>query len=164
MIAIYPGSFDPITFGHLDIAVRASRLFDKLIIGIYDRPSEKVLLFSTEERVALAKSAVKNYPNIEVVSYTELTGDFARNIGAKVMVRGLRMGGDFEQEFTLTMMNRKLFPDIEQICFMASVEYQFLSSSILKEGASLGAKIEEFVTPEVAKALKKKFGKNNNNQ
>jgi pantetheine-phosphate adenylyltransferase len=161
-IALYPGSFDPITYGHLDIAIRASKLFEKLVIGIFNNPSEKVVLFSTEERVKLAKSAVSDYPNIEVRSYTELTGEFARKIGAGVMVRGLRMGGDFEREFTLTMMGRKLFPDVEQICFMASVEFQFLSSSILKEGASLGAKIEEFVPPEIALALKRKYGRNNN--
>ncbi len=156
-IAVYPGSFDPITNGHLDIATRASRVFEKLIIGIYDTPAEKTLLFTTRERVALAKGATAQYPNIEVVPYSELTGEFARKVKANVMVRGLRMGGDFEREFTLTMMSKKLFPELEQICFMASVEYQFLSSSLLKEAASLGARIEELVPANVAKALKKKF-------
>ena len=158
MIAIYPGSFDPITNGHMDVAIRASKLFDKLIISIFRNPSEKVLLFNTEERVALAKEATKHIPNIEVMAYTELTGDFAHKVNAKVMVRGLRMGGDFEREFTLSIMNRKLFPDIEQICLMSAVEYQFVSSSLLKEAASLGAKMEELVPPVVAKALKNKYG------
>jgi pantetheine-phosphate adenylyltransferase len=159
-IAIYPGSFDPLTSGHLDIALRASKLFEKLIIGIYNNPSEKVLLFNTQERLKLARGAVKGVPNIEVMIYCELTGEFARKVNAKVMVRGLRMGGDFEKEFTLSMMNRKLFPDIEQICLMASVEYQFLSSSLLKEAASLGGNIDVLVPPNVAKALRKKFGGN----
>jgi pantetheine-phosphate adenylyltransferase len=157
-IAIYPGSFDPITSGHLDIAIRASRLFEKLIIGIYDQPSEKTLLFSTRERVKLAREAAGNNPRIEVVSYKTLTGDFARQMNAQVMVRGLRMGGDFEKEFTLTMMNRKLFPDLEQMCLMSSAEYQFVSSSLLKEAASLGGNIEGLVPPNVAKALIAKFG------
>jgi pantetheine-phosphate adenylyltransferase len=157
-IAIYPGSFDPITNGHLDIAIRASKLFEKLVIGVYDTPSEKVLLFPTGERVRLARGAVRGAPNIEVVAYTELTGDFARKVNAKVMIRGLRMGGDFEREFTLSMMNRKLFPDIEQLCLMSSVEYQFVSSSLLKEAASLGGNIDGLVPPNVANALRKKFG------
>jgi pantetheine-phosphate adenylyltransferase len=158
-IALYPGSFDPITSGHLDIAVRACRLFEKVIIGIYHNPSEKVLLFNTEERVKLAKEAVRGKTNIEVMSYTELTGDFARRVNAQVMIRGLRMGGDFEREFTLTMMNKKLFPDLEQLCFMCSVEYQFVSSSLLKEAASLGGNINGLVPPNVAVALHNKFGK-----
>jgi pantetheine-phosphate adenylyltransferase len=158
-IALYPGSFDPITSGHLDIAIRASRLFEKVIIGIYHSPSEKVLLFNTEERVTLAKEAVRGKSNIEVMSYTELTGDFARKVKACVMIRGLRMGGDFEREFTLTMMNKKLFPDLEQLCFMCSVEYQFVSSSLLKEAASLGGNINGLVPLNVADALRNKFGK-----
>jgi len=159
-IAIYPGSFDPITNGHLDIAVRASKLFDRLIIAIFHNPAEKTLLFDTEERVRLAREAVADLPNVDVVSYTELTGEFAQKMNARVMVRGLRMGGDFEKEFTLSMMNRKLFPDIEQICLMSSVEYQFVSSSLLKEAASLGGRIEELVPPVVASALRKRFCQN----
>ncbi|MDD5701978.1 MAG: pantetheine-phosphate adenylyltransferase [Dehalococcoidales bacterium] len=157
-VAIYPGSFDPLTNGHLDIAIRASKLFEKLIIGIYHLPAEKMLLFNTEERLQLARESVSGIPNIEVMTYSELTGTFARRVNAGVMVRGLRMGGDFEKEFTLSMMNRKLFPDIEQICLMSSVEYQFVSSSLLKEAASLGASIDELVPKAVAVALKKKFG------
>ena len=157
-IAIYPGSFDPITNGHLDIAVRASKLFDKLIIGIYDSHQRKSCLFNTEERVKLAKEAVANIPNIEVLSYTGLTGTFARKINAKVMVRGLRMGGDFEYEFNLASMSKKLFPELEFICLMASSEYQFLSSTMLKEAASLGGRIGALVPANVVSALINKFG------
>ena len=156
-IALYPGSFDPITNGHMDIVTRASKLFEKLVIGIYDTPAEKTLLFTTRERVKLAKDATSHLPNVDVMCYAELTGEFARKIKAKTMVRGLRMGGDFEREFTLTMMSKKLFPEIEQICLMASAEYQFVSSSLLKEAASLGARIEELVPSNVAEALRKKF-------
>ena len=158
-VAIYPGSFDPLTNGHLGIAIRSSRVFEKLIIGIYDTPAEKTLLFTTEERVKLAREAVQDIRNIEVTSYSELSGTFARKVGAQVMVRGLRMGGDFEKEFTLSMMNRKLFPDVEQMCLMSAVEYQFVSSSLLKEAASLGGDINGLVPPNVAIALKIKFGK-----
>jgi pantetheine-phosphate adenylyltransferase len=156
--AIYPGSFDPITNGHLDIAFRASKLFDKLIIGVYDRPTEKKLLFSTSERVHLAREAVSHVSNIEVLPYKGLTGFFARQTNASVMVRGLRMGGDFEYEFNLASMSKKLFPDLEFICLMASSEYQFLSSTMLKEAASLGGQIEALVPPNVVVALLKKFG------
>jgi pantetheine-phosphate adenylyltransferase len=160
-IAIYPGSFDPLTNGHYDIAVRASRLFDKLILAVYHTPSEKTLLFNTEERVHMAQEALKEYRTIEVMPYTGLTGDLARRVNAKVMVRGLRMGGDFENEFNLAMMSKKFFPELENICLMASAEYQFVSSSMLKEAASLGAKIETLVPANVAVALRKKFGGQN---
>jgi pantetheine-phosphate adenylyltransferase len=156
-IALYPGSFDPITNGHLDIAVRAARLFEKLIIGVYSSPSEKTPLFTVEERVNLAKAAVTHVDNIEVMSYSEMTGSFAQKINARTMVRGLRMGGDFEHEFNLGMMSKKFFPELENVCLMASVEYQFVSSSMLKEAAALGAKIEKLVPPNVAVALREKF-------
>jgi len=155
-IAVYPGSFDPITNGHLDIATRAAKLFEKLIIGIYDTP-DKHLLFTTEERLNLAKQAVANLPNIEVETFNSLTVDFAKKCKASAMVRGLRMGGDFEREFNMAMMNKKLFPDLELVCLMASVEYQFLSSSLLKEAASLGGEINNLIPKHVAAALRIKF-------
>jgi len=155
-IAIYPGSFDPITSGHLDIATRAAKLFEKLIIGVYETP-DKPLLFTTAERVDLAKKAVVEMPNVEVESFSELTVDFAKKVKARAIVRGLRMGGDFEREFNMAMMNKKLNPELELICLMASVEYQFVSSSLLKEAASLGGEIENFVPKHVAAALRKKF-------
>jgi pantetheine-phosphate adenylyltransferase len=160
-IALYPGTFDPITNGHLDIAVRASRLFEKLVIGVFNNPAEKSPLFTVEERVQMAKEAITGATNIEVLPYAELTGSFARKINAKTMVRGLRMGGDFEHEFNLGMMSKKFFPELENVCLMSSVEYQFVSSSMLKEAASLGAKIETLVPANVAMALRKKFKLNN---
>jgi pantetheine-phosphate adenylyltransferase len=156
--ALYPGSFDPITLGHLDIIKRASQLFDKLVVGIYDRPSNKHLLFTTEERVKLAKEAVADLPNVEVVSYSNLTVDFCKMIGAKVMVRGLRMTSDFEREFGMAMMNRKLARDVELVCFMASLRYQFLSSSLMREVAELHGSLDDMVPDHVAEALKRKFG------
>ena len=153
--AIYPGSFDPITNGHLDVAQRAARVFDRVIIGVYDTP-EKKLMFSQAERVELARKAVKNTSNIEVQPYSGLTVDFARKAGAPVIVRGLRVSADFEFEFDLAMMTNKLSPDLEMVCFMASPQYQFLSSSLLKEVARLGGKVDDWVPPNVARAVKKK--------
>ncbi len=156
--AVYPGSFDPITHGHLDIIKRASSVFDTLIIGIYDRP-EKRLLFSTEERVRMAQQAIAKLKNVKAQSYSGLTVDFAKNAGAKVLVRGLRMSSDFEREFEMAMMNKKLAPQLELVCFMASLQYQFLSSSLLKEVAELGGCLDDMVPDHVAAALKKKFGR-----
>ena len=156
-IAIYPGSFDPITNGHLDIATRAAKLFEKLIIGIYDTPN-KHMLFTTEERVELVRQAIVDLPNIEVEAFGGLTVDFAKKVKAGAMVRGLRMSADFEREFDMGMMNKKLFPDLELVCLMANLKYQFLSSSLLKEAASLGGDINDLVPDCVAEALKKKAG------
>ena len=153
--AIYPGSFDPISNGHLVVAVRASHVFDKVIIGVYDTP-EKKLMFSQAERVELARKAVKNMSNIEVQPYSGLTVDFARKVGAPVMVRGLRVSADFEFEFDLAMMTNKLSQELEMVCFMANPQYQFLSSSLLKEVARLGGKVDDWVPASVAQAVKKK--------
>lgn len=155
-IAIYPGSFNPITNGHLDIAIRAAKIFDKLIIGVYETP-DKPILFTTAERVELVRRAIAGQPNIEVAPFNGLTVDFAKKMKAQVMVRGLRMSADFETEFDMAMMNKRLYPELETVCFMARVQYQFLSSSLLKEVASLGGNIEELVPPPVAAALKKKY-------
>jgi pantetheine-phosphate adenylyltransferase len=153
--ALYPGSFDPITNGHIDIATRASKIFDKIVIAVFDTP-DKRLTFSIEERVDLAERALAHLPNVEVKAYGELTVDFAKQINAKVMVRGLRMSADFEREFEMAMMNKKLYPGLELVCFMASQEYQFLSSSLMKEAASLGGNINSLVPKHVAEALRKK--------
>jgi pantetheine-phosphate adenylyltransferase len=152
-IALYPGSFDPITNGHIDIANRASRLFEKLFVGVYDRP-DKPVLFSPEERADMARKAVADIANVEVVAFSGLTVDFARKIGARTLVRGLRMSADFEREFDLAMMNKKLCPEIEIICLMSDLKYQFLSSSLLKEAARLGGDIDDLVPRHVAAALK----------
>ena len=154
-IAIYPGSFDPITNGHLDIASRAAKLFEKLIIGVYDDPGKNVL-FTTEERVELVRQAIANLPNVEVESYSGLTTDFAKKVKAQTMVRGLRISADFQREFDMAMMNKRLFPELELVCLMSTLGYQFLSSGLLKEAASLGGNIDEFVPKQVAEALKKK--------
>jgi pantetheine-phosphate adenylyltransferase len=155
-IAIYPGSFDPITNGHLDIASRAAKLFEKLIIGVYDNPGKDVL-FTTEERVELVRQAIANLPNVEVESYSGLTTDFAKRVKAQTMVRGLRISADFQREFDMAMMNKRLFPELELVCLMSTLGYQFLSSGLLKEAATLGGNIDEFVPNHVAEALKKKI-------
>ena len=116
-IAIYPGTFDPITNGHLDIATRAAKIFEKLIIGVYGIPN-KHLLFSTEERVELARQAVAGLPNVEVEAFTLLVVDFARKVGAKAMVRGLRMTAALEREFGMGVMSKELSPELELVCFM----------------------------------------------
>lgn len=154
-IALYPGTFDPITNGHLDIAVRAARLFEKVVIGVYDTPS-KDLMFNTDERVKLAELSIEGYSNIEVRPFQGLTVEFAAEVGAKAIVRGLRIGADFEYEREMALMNNKLSPEIELVCLMASLKYQYLSSSRLKEVARLNGDVYDLVPEPVAKALKNK--------
>jgi len=154
-IAVYPGTFDPITNGHLDIVRRAAKLFDRIVIGVYEK-SNKHLIFTTEERVELVRRAVASISNVEVKSFSGLTVDFTREEKAQVMIRGLRMNADFEKEFEMALMNRKLAPDLDLLCLMASQEYQFLSSSLLKEVARLKGNISDLVPEHVAEALRKK--------
>jgi len=142
--------------GHVDIAERAAALFEQLIVAVYDDPP-KPLLFTTEERVALMKKALAHIPNVRVVRYNGLTVDFARRIKANVIVRGLRMTSDFEREFEMALMNKKLAPEVELACFMTKLEYEFISSSLLKEAAKLGGCIDDLVPKHVAEALRKKF-------
>ena len=156
-VAVYPGSFDPITNGHIDVATRAAKLFSKLIVGVYKTPN-KPALFSLEERLDMARRALAGLPNAEVEPFDGLAVDFARKVGAQVMVRGLRVSADFEREFDMAMMNKKLQPDLELVCFMASPDYQFLRSSLLKEVAKLGGDIRNLVPEHVAQALRKKEG------
>jgi pantetheine-phosphate adenylyltransferase len=155
-IAVYPGSFDPITNGHLDIATRASRLFEKVIIGVYDTPA-KNLLFNTQERVDLIQASIVHLPNVEVRTFIGLTVDFARHMNARAIVRGLRAMTDFENEFQMAIMNKKLSPDIEVVCLMSSLKFQFLSASLLKEVANLGGDIDDLVPKPVLEALRKRI-------
>ena len=155
-IAIYPGAFDPITNGHLDIAMRAATIFEKVIVTVYDSPAKKIL-FTTEERLDLIRKSVADLPNVEAASFTGLTVDFARQVGARAIVRGLRIGGDFEREFEMALMNKKLAPDCEVVCLMTNLKYQFVSSSLLKEVARLGGYIDDLVPKTVVAALDKKI-------
>lgn len=155
-IALYPGSFDPVTYGHLDIATRAASVFEEVIMGVFDTP-QKNLLFSTEERVELIRRSIENIPNLRVEWYQGMTVDFARRLGAKVIVRGLRMSPDFEREFEMALMNKKQAPEVEVMCMMTSVQYQFLSSSLMKEAARYGGYIEDLVPEHVASILREKL-------
>jgi pantetheine-phosphate adenylyltransferase len=154
--ALYPGSFDPVTVGHVDVATRAAKVFDKLVVGVYETPS-KNLLFNTQERTKLMTDALSHLPNVEVVTFSGLVVRFAKEIGAEVIVRGLRSGSDFEYEFDMAFMNRKLEPKVDLVCFMTSQDYMFVSASLLKEVAKLGGDITEMVPPNVAQAVYSKF-------
>ncbi len=154
--AIYPGTFDPITNGHVDVATRAASLFDRLIVAVYDRPL-KSLLFSTSERLEMTREALKDLPGVTVQSYSGLTVNFARSVEARVIVRGLRVLSDFELEFQMALINRKLAPEIDTICLITSQDYAFLSSSVTKEIAMVGGCVNEMVPPHVSLALEEKF-------
>lgn len=155
-VAVYPGSFDPITNGHLDIARRAAKLFERVIIGVYQTPAKNIL-FTAEQRVDLIRQSVVGLPNVEVEAFSGLVVDFVKKAGAQTIVRGLRVGSDFEREFAMSLMNRTLSRDCELVCLMADLRYQFLSSSLLKEAASLGGFIDNLVPGPVAAALREKF-------
>ena len=150
--ALYPGSFDPVHNGHVDIVERASKLFDELIVGVYDTPP-KNLMFTTEERVELFQESVKNLSNVKIQPFHGLAPNVAREMGAEFIVRGLRAGFDFEMEFEMALMWRNLAPDIDVVCMMSSLEYQFVYSSRIKEVAKLDGKIDNLVPIHVAKAL-----------
>ena len=154
--ALYPGSFDPVTFGHMDIVNRASRLFDKVYIAVVDTRS-KSLMFTTEERIELCKEALSHIPNIEVIAYTGLTVDVAHKLGATVMVRGLRMGSDFDYEFELALNNQKLASDVDTIYLMASLDHIYMKSSLTKEIAAFDGEISHLVPNNVAVALRDKY-------
>lgn len=155
-VALYPGTFDPIHNGHLDIVHRAVGIFDELIVAVYDRPM-KSLLFDTQERLAMLNRAVADIPRVRVTSYHTLTVEFARQVGAQVIVRGLRVFSDFELEFRMALTNKRLAPDIEVVCLITSEEHTFLSSSTVKEVASLGGDISGMVPAFVADALRERF-------
>ena len=156
--AIYPGSFDPITAGHLDVIHRAARLFDELIVAVAFNDQKKTM-FAAEERVALIREATAGVGNIRVASFGGLLVEFARAENAAAVVRGLRAISDFEFEFQMALMNRKLDPAIETIFLTPREEYTYLSSRIVKEIARLGGNVEAFVPPSVARALREKFAR-----
>ncbi len=156
VMAVYPGTFDPVTLGHIDIAARAAKLFDHVIVAVYDRPM-KNLLFSTEERVQLTREALKGFDNVSVESYSGLTVTFAEQKRAQVLVRGLRVMSDFELEFQMAITNRKLSSIVDTVCLMTSQEYAFLSSSVAKEIAMVDGCLDQMVPPHVAKALHERF-------
>ncbi|HEY8463715.1 MAG TPA: pantetheine-phosphate adenylyltransferase [Bacillota bacterium] len=156
MKVICPGSFDPITRGHLDIIERAAAIFPQVIVGVLENPN-KTPLFPVQERVALIKTTVKHLPNVEVMFFTGLLVDFAKKIGANLIVKGLRAISDFEYEFQMALNNKRLAPEIETMFMMTKNEYSFLSSSAVREIARYGGDICDLVTPEVAAALKMKF-------
>ncbi len=155
-IALYPGSFDPVTRGHLDILERACLVFDRVIVGVLDN-ALKSPLFTTEERVDLIRRSIEDTAQVEVDTFDGLTVDFAQHVGAIAIVRGLRVTSDFENEFQMTLMNRRLNPDVHTVFLMTSFSNVFISSSIIKEVFRLGGAIDDAVPPASAEALRRKF-------
>jgi pantetheine-phosphate adenylyltransferase len=156
-VAIYPGRFDPVTNGHLDIITRAATLFERLIVAPNDSPTTQ-FLFSTEERVQMLRAAVAELPNVEVIPFRGLMVDFARAQGARVVVRGIRAVTDFYAEFDMALMNKKMAPEIESVYLMTNLEHLFISASRIREVSALGRDVSDLVPAHVAKALRKKFG------
>lgn len=152
IIAVYPGTFDPITNGHFDLIVRAARFYDSLIIAVANNKNKKTL-FSLEERVGLAQEITKDITNVKVVGFDGLLVDFAKKINGNVLLRGLRAVSDFEYEFQLASMNRKLAPEIETMFMTPAEQYSFISSSLVREISSLGGDVSDFVSPSVAQSL-----------
>jgi len=152
-VAVYPGTFDPVHNGHVDVAMRAARLFERLIVGVYDRP-QKSLMFTTDERVAMFREAVADAENITVERYSGLTVDFVKHLGADCIVRGLRVISDFELEYQMALTTRKLAPTVDMVCLMTSLEFAFISSSIVKEIAASGVSVRQFVPLHVDEAIR----------
>jgi pantetheine-phosphate adenylyltransferase len=156
VLAVFPGTFDPIHYGHIDIANRASRLFDEIIVAVYDKPL-KSLVFSPEDRLELTRESFKDNPKIRVTGYSGLTVDFCRNVNAQVIVRGLRVFSDFEYEFRMALANHRLAPEIEVMALITNEEHTFLSSTTVREIASLNGDVSSMVPPHVKTALLHRF-------
>lgn len=154
--AIYPGSFDPVTYGHIDIAIRASKIFDKLIIGVLVNPDKKYL-FNMDERIALIKEALKEYKNIEVVGFKGLLVNYMKENNIKVIVKGLRTFSDFEYEFNMADLNKRLYNEAETTFIMTSPQYSVVSSSMVKNLAKFSGDISDFAPKYVAEAISHKF-------
>ena len=154
---VYPGSFDPVTFGHLDIIERASRVVDEVIVAVLVN-SSKNPLFTIEERVSMLQQVTEHFSNVRIETFQGLTVDFARKIGANIMVRGLRAVSDFESEMQIAQTNHSLNPEIDTVFFTTSLEYAFLSSTIVREVASYGSDVSNMVPDAVAKKLRERFG------
>jgi pantetheine-phosphate adenylyltransferase len=157
LTAIYPGTFDPVTLGHLDIVTRAAAVFDRVVVGVVGDPRHKETMFSIEERVAFLREALADTPNVELDVFSELVVDFARRWGATTMVKGLRVISDFEWEFQMNHLNRTLAPEIETVYVMARPQFSFVSSSGVKEVAAFGGNVEELVPPAVARRFRELF-------
>jgi len=155
--AICPGSYDPVTLGHVDVISRASAIFDRVVVGVVGTPRHKKTLFSLEERVEFLKEALAALENVEVDVFSELVVDFARRWEARVIVKGLRVISDFEWEFQMNQLNRHLAPEIETVYVMASPQFSFVSSSGVKEIAAFGGKVDELVPEAVARRVAEKF-------
>ena len=155
-LAVYPATFDPIHYGHIDIAKRAASLFDRVITAAFARPNKNVM-FPIEERLELIRRSFADVSNIEVAAYDTLTVDFARTHGARVIIRGLRDVSDFELEFKQALMYRHLMPDVEVVNLITNSEYGYVSSSLLKEVAMLGGNVDKLVPPHVADAMREKL-------
>jgi pantetheine-phosphate adenylyltransferase len=155
--AIYPGTYDPVTNGHVDVIGRASRIFDRVVVGVVNNPHHKTPMFAVDQRVAFLKEALTDLENVEVDVFSELVVEFARRWEAKVIVKGLRVLSDFEYEFQMNQLNRTLAPEIETVYVMASPQVSFVSSSGVKEIAAFGGKVEELVPPAVARRVKEMF-------
>lgn len=156
-IALYPTSLDPIHYGHIDVAIRASRFFEELVVAIYANPNKKRVLFEVDERVALALQIFAKYPSISVAKYNVLTVQYAQSVGAKALIRGLRVFGDFEFEFRMGMANKKLAPELETIMILADEQYMHISSSTIREIAQLGGDVSSMVPPIISDALRSKY-------
>jgi pantetheine-phosphate adenylyltransferase len=154
--AVFPGTFDPIHYGHIDIAQRARRLFGELIVAVYDRPL-KSLLLSPDERIELVRQSFAEDPSIRIIGYGGLTVNLCRQVGASVIVRGLRVFSDFEQEFRMALANHRLAPEIDVVALITSEQHTFLSGTTVREIASLGGDLTSLVPPHVAAALIKRF-------